>query len=376
MTEYIELLQQLIATESFSRVEDKTADIIASFLSERGVAVERYGNNVVARHHATSTLATLASDRAAASAADPAVAFAAAPSLLLNSHHDTVRPGHGWTTDPLTPVLTDGNLFGLGSNDAGGALVTMLAAFMHLRSHAELSHNIVFAATAEEEVSGNDGMAMLVREGILDGVELALVGEPTEMKMAIAERGLLVLDCKSHGRTGHAARDEGINAIYSALRDIEWFRTHQFEKQSAILGPVKMTVTQIEAGSQHNVVPDQCHFVVDVRLTDVYTNEEALDCIRESVECVVTPRSMRLRPSFIPLDHPLVQVATDMNIERYGSPTMSDQSLLPTGLASVKIGPGDSARSHTPNEYIGVDELTNGIATMIELCERYLGVRQ
>lgn len=369
MTEYIELLQQLIATESFSRVEDNTADIITSFLTERGVEVERYGNNVVARHHATND-----QDPAAPEAA-PGVASASAPYLLLNSHHDTVRPGHGWTTDPLTPVLADGKLFGLGSNDAGGALVTMLAAFMHLRSHSELTHNIMFAATAEEEISGNDGMAMLVREGVLDSVALALVGEPTQMQMAIAERGLIVLDCKSHGRSGHAARNEGINAIYSAMRDIEWFRTHQFEKQSTILGPVKMTVTQIEAGSQHNVVPDQCHFVVDVRLTDVYTNEEALDCIREGVECTVTPRSMRLRPSFIALDHPLVQIAADMNIEQYGSPTMSDQSLLPAGIASVKIGPGDSARSHTPNEYIGIDELTHGIATMIELCERYLGVR-
>lgn len=362
MNEYIDLLQRLIATQSFSREEHKTADIIAAYLAERGVEVERYGNNVVARHRA-------------ASAKDPAAASAAAPYLLLNSHHDTVRPGQGWATDPFTPVIADGKLFGLGSNDAGGSLVTMLATFLHLRSNAELSHNIMFAATAEEEISGTGGMELLARKGLLEGVSLALVGEPTQMQMAIAERGLIVLDCESNGRTGHAARNEGINAIYAAVRDIEWFRTYRFERQSSVLGPVTMTVTQIEAGSQHNVVPDSCRFVVDVRVSDVYTNEDVLEDIRERVECTVKPRSMRLRPSSIPLNHPIVQIAAGMNITCYGSPTMSDQSLLPPGIASVKIGPGDSARSHTPNEYIGTDEITHGIATTIELCERFLGVR-
>lgn len=354
MNEYIELLQQLIATPSFSREEASTADILAAFLAARGANVERYGNNVVARHRA---------------------APAKAPYLLLNSHHDTVRPGHGWTRDPFTPVIVDDRLFGLGSNDAGGPLVTMLAAFMHLRTHAALSFNVMFAATAEEEVSGQDGMAMLVRDGVLDDVALALVGEPTRMQMAVAERGLIVLDCESQGRTGHAARNEGINAIYAAMSDIEWFRTHRFARQSPVLGPTTMTVTQIDAGSQHNVVPDRCRFVVDVRVSDVYTNEELLEEICSSVQCTVAPRSMRLQSSSIQPDHLIVQIAEGMGMERYGSPTMSDQSLLPPAVASVKIGPGDSARSHTPDEYIRIEELTQGIDMMIELCERYVGKR-
>lgn len=356
MHKYIELLQRLIATQSFSLEEGATADIIASFLEEHGVDVERYGNNVVARHPARS--------------ADPYKS--SRPYLMLNSHHDTVRPANGWTYNPYDPIIVDNKLFGLGSNDAGGALVTMIATFLRLREHTDLSHDIMFAATAEEEISGTGGMEMLARKGLLEGVALAIVGEPTQMQLAIAERGLMVLDCVAVGRTGHAARGEGINAIYSALRDIEWFRTHQFEKQSQVLGPIKMTVTQIEAGTQHNVVPDRCRFVVDVRVTDAYSNEELLECIRESVECTVTPRSMRLRPSAIPLDHPLVQAAAALNIPRYASPTMSDQSLLPHGIPSVKIGPGDSARSHTPDEYIHLDELTSGISTMIALCERFL----
>lgn len=363
---FVELLQRLIATQSYSLEEGVTADIIASFLHEQGVDAERYGNNVVARHIARSAVSV-------AIETDPYPA-SSIPFLLLNSHHDTVRAANGWTKDPLTPTIEDGKLFGLGSNDAGGALVTMIATFLHLRQHTDLPYNIMFAATAEEEISGTGGMELLARKGLLEGVALAIVGEPTQMQMAIAERGLMVLDCKSHGRSGHAARGEGINAIYSAMRDIEWFRTHQFEKQSAVLGPIKMTVTQIDAGTQHNVVPDQCHFVVDVRVTDVYSNEELIECIRESVECSVTPRSMRLRPSAIPLDHPLVAAATALHIPRYASPTMSDQSLLPNGIPSVKIGPGDSARSHTPDEYIGLDELSAGITTMIALCENFLGV--
>jgi len=353
MSVYLDLLQRLIATPSFAREESATADILASFLAERGVIVERIGNNVIARHRA-------ASDHA--------------PWMMLNSHHDTVRPGQGWTRDPFDPTIVGGKLYGLGSNDAGGPLMSMLATFLHLREHVSLPCNILFAATAEEEVSGTEGMALLAREGVLEGVTLALVGEPTRMQMAVAERGLIVLDCEAQGRTGHAARGEGVNAIYAAMPDIEWLRTYRFPKESPVLGRVGMTVTQIEAGSQHNVVPDRCRFVVDVRVTDAYTNEEVVAIVRDHVACTVTPRSLRLRPSAIPLDHPLVHIAAEMGMERYGSPTMSDQSLLPPGIASVKIGPGDSARSHTPDEYIGVDELHHGIETMIALCERYLGV--
>lgn len=353
MNDYLDLLQQLIATPSFAREEGATADILAGFLEQRDVAIERVGNNIVARHRAAS---------------------ADAPWMLLNSHHDTVRPGQGWTRDPFTPTIEDGKLYGLGSNDAGGPLMTMLAAFLHLRRYPSLPYNIIFAATAEEEVSGTEGMDRLARDGALNGVELALVGEPTKMQMAVAERGLIVLDCEAQGRTGHAARGEGVNAIYAAMQDIEWFRTYRFPIESAVLGAVGMTVTQIEAGSQHNVVPDRCRFVVDVRVTDAYTNDEIVDSIRRHVSCTVVPRSLRLRPSAIPLDHPLVHIASEMGMERYGSPTMSDQSLLPPGVVSVKIGPGDSARSHTPDEYIGVDELHHGIESMILLCERYLGV--
>jgi len=369
VNEYVELLQRLIATQSYSREEHNTADILAGFLAERGVEVERYGNNVVARHRTT---------------------MASAPYLLVNSHHDTVRVGGGWTKDPFGGVVEDGKLYGLGSNDAGGPLMAMLATFMHLCTHEGLSHNIMFAATAEEEISGNDGMALLAREGVITAVAsnentashknsalvaLALVGEPTQMHMAVAERGLIVLDCVAHGRTGHAARSEGLNAIYEAMRDVEWLRTYRFERSSALLGEIQMTVTQIEAGSQHNVVPDVCRFVVDVRVSDAYTNEEIVEEIRKHVQCTVSPRSMRLRPSSTPHDHPIVNNAIKMNLPLYGSPTMSDQSLLPSGITSVKIGPGDSARSHTPDEYIGIEELQQGIHTTIELCERYLGVR-
>jgi acetylornithine deacetylase len=353
MSDYLDLLRQLIQTPSFSREEAATADMLAAFITSRGVDVERRGNNVIARHVVSDT----------------------APWILLNSHHDTVRPGHGWTRDPFGAEVEDGVLYGLGSNDAGGALMTMLASFMHLRGHSALSHNIMFAATAEEEVSGNDGMAMLARDGVLDGVTLALVGEPTQMQFAVAERGLLVLDCMAHGRTGHAARNEGVNAIYAAMPDIDWFRTYRFPRVSEVLGPISMTVTQINAGSQHNVVPDVCTYVVDVRVTDAYTNEEVLDVIRQHVTSTVAPRSMRLRPSAIPLGHPLLEIAADMGMERYGSPTMSDQSLLPSHIPSAKIGPGNSARSHTPDEYITIDELERGINTMVAMLKRYLGVQ-
>lgn len=353
MNDYVALLRELIRTPSLSRDESATAEIISRFITDRGHAVERLGNNIVARHHAGGTNA---------------------PWLLLNSHHDTVRAGQGWTRNPLGAEIEDGVLYGLGSNDAGGPLMAMLATFLHMTQYEQLPYNVMFAATAEEEVSGQDGMAMLAREGVLDSVTLAMVGEPTRMQMAVAERGLIVLDVIAEGRTGHAARNEGINAIYMAMQDIEWFRTYAFDRVSSVLGPVSMTVTQIEAGSQHNVVPDRCSLVVDVRVTDAYTNEEVVDIIRQHVRSTVTPRSMRLRPSSTPLDHPLVQVAAAMGMQCYGSPTMSDQSLLPAHIHSVKIGPGDSARSHTPDEYITLDELDTGIRTMITLVERFMGV--
>ena len=347
----IDLLRKLITTQSFSREEHATADIIQTYLQERNIRVQRIGNNVVAF--------------------SPSTAYKpGAMRVLLNSHHDTVRPGQGWTKDPFGAVIEDGRLYGLGSNDAGGALMMMLGTFLHYQSHTDLPVEFVVAATAEEEVSGTDGMNLLTRE-LWNSypIDLALVGEPTAMELAIAEKGLMVLDCTTHGRTGHAAREEGVNAIMKALPDIEWFNTYQFDRVSEQLGNVKMTVTQINAGSQHNVVPDRCDVVVDVRVTDVYTNEEVLDIIQRHVACDVKPRSMRLQSSSIALHHPLVQAGMELGMRTYGSPTMSDQSLLPAGVPSLKIGPGHSSRSHTPDEWIGIDELEESIPTLIKLLD-------
>ncbi|MCX6141429.1 MAG: M20 family metallo-hydrolase [Candidatus Kapabacteria bacterium] len=355
----LELLQRLIATPSFSKDEGATADIIEHLLRDAGAVVERYGNNVVSWHVGARHAVPL-----------HAVPVHAIPTILLNSHHDTVKSGAGWSNDPLVPVVSDGKLYGLGSNDAGAALVMMLSAYLHFLARTDLPVNLCFAATAEEEISGENGMSMLSRDVFTERpIDVAIIGEPTGMQMAVAEKGLMVLDCVAHGRTGHAARNEGVNALYAALTDVEWFRTHRFERTSPVLGNVKMTVTQIDAGSQHNVVPDKCHFVVDVRVTDVYTNAEVLEEIRRHVACEVTPRSMRLAPSSIPLDHPIVRAGIDMGLSTYGSPTMSDQSLLPVGVPSMKIGPGDSARSHTPDEWIGLKELEDGITTFIALLE-------
>jgi acetylornithine deacetylase len=336
----IDLLTKLIATQSFSREEHATADIIEGVLRAAGRLVQRIGNNVVSLPHQDGR-----------------------PVWLLNSHHDTVRPGSGWTHDPCTPIVIDGRLYGLGSNDAGGALVMMLAAYLHFATRTDTPVQYAFAATAEEEISGEHGMALLTRDVFpTHPIACALVGEPTQMHLAVAERGLMVLDCTWHGRTGHAARKEGLNAIYEALADLEWFRTYAF-------GDVSMTVTQINAGSQHNVVPDVCTAVVDVRIPGSHTHEDVLAEIQQHVSCPCTPRSMRLRSSSIALDHPLVQTGIALGMLTYASPTMSDQALLPLGVPSLKIGPGDSARSHTPDEWIGVDEVEQGIATFINLLE-------
>jgi acetylornithine deacetylase len=347
----IDLLRQLIATQSFSREEYATADIIEQYLHERDVHVQRIGNNVVAKSCAGSFKQ-------------------GAMRVLLNSHHDTVRPGQGWTKDPFGAAIENDRLYGLGSNDAGGALMMMLAAFLHYQSHTDLPVEFVFAATAEEEVSGTGGMDALTRQ-LWNSypIDLALVGEPTAMELAISEKGLVVLDCTAHGRTGHAAREEGINAITNALRDIEWFKTYAFDRVSEQLGKVKMTVTQINAGSQHNVVPDRCDFVVDVRVTDAYTNQEVVEVIRKHVQCDVVPRSMRLQSSSIPVEHPLVKAGLELGIRTYGSPTLSDQALLPYGVPSLKIGPGHSSRSHTPDEWIGIEELESSVPTLINLLD-------
>ena len=341
----VELLSSLIATPSFSREEAATADLVADFLTARGVPAERPGNNVWARN----------------SHFDPTK-----PTILLNSHHDTVRPQSAWTRDPFAPTVENGRLYGLGSNDAGACAVALLAAFLHFYERKDLKYNLIVAITGEEEVSGAGGLEAVLPH--LQELAFAIVGEPTGLRMAIAERGLMVLDCVAHGRAGHAARNEGENAIYAALPDIEWFRTRQFPKESELFGAVKMSVTMISAGVQHNVVPGECRFTVDVRVTDRYSNQEVLDEVRRHVKCDVTPRSTHLKPSSIDPAHPLVQAGVALGLETFGSPTTSDQVKL--SIPSVKIGPGESARSHSADEYVLLSEIRSGIETYIALLEK------
>lgn len=340
-----QLLQQLIATPSFSREEDKTASIIERFLRKKNVATNRHLNNVWCMNKFFD---------------------GNKPTILLNSHHDTVKPNQHYTRDPYQPVLEDGKLFGLGSNDAGGPLVSLITAFLHFYDNQNLNYNLIIAATAEEEISGINGIESIL--ALLPPVAFAIVGEPTQTNLAIAEKGLLVLDCLVQGVPGHAAREEGENAIYKALADINWFSTYRFPKMSESLGPVKMSVTVINTENKaHNVVPAQCTFVVDVRVTDAYTHEEVLAVIQQHVRCRVKPRSLRLRSSWIDRNHPLVQTGIQLGKITYGSPTTSDQAVIP--VPSLKCGPGDSARSHTADEFIFVDEIRQGIDTYIGLLE-------
>lgn len=338
----INLLEQLIAIPSFSREEDKTAVVLQGFFKQQEVPSERKGNNVWARNRYFNS---------------------EVPTILLNSHHDTVKPNSAYTRDPFEPEIIDGKLFGLGSNDAGGALVCLLAAFLHFYEQKNLKFNLVVAATAEEEISGSEGIESIW--DLLPAIDFAIVGEPTLCHMAIAEKGLMVLDCTVRGKAGHAAREEGVNSIYEAIKDIEWLRTYKFPKVSPSLGDVKMTTTVIHAGKQHNVVPAECLYTVDVRVTDQYSLEEVLETIKKNVKASVIPRSLRMRPSGIAEDHVLVRAAKKIGIPLYGSPTTSDQALIP--VPSVKIGPGDSARSHTADEFIYVEEIVKGIDTYIAL---------
>jgi acetylornithine deacetylase len=345
MTEFndiLNLLKWLISTPSFSREEERTAQLIADFLEGYGVLVSRHGNNVWAVNKFFDE---------------------SKPTILLNSHHDTVKPNPAYTRDPFSAEVIDGKLFGLGSNDAGGPLVSLIATFLHFYNQENLSFNLILAATAEEEISGKGGIESIWSS--LSRIDFAIVGEPTLCQMAVAEKGLLVLDCTAKGKAGHAAREEGENAIYKALRDIEWFRSFRFPKTSPMLGEVKMSVTVIHAGQQHNVVPAECAFTVDVRVTDAYTLEEVLEIIQQYVSSEVVPRSLRLRPSGIPADHVLARAAEKLGIQQYGSPTTSDQALIP--VPSVKIGPGDSARSHSADEFIYAEEIKKGIETYIQL---------
>lgn len=341
--EAIDLLVSLIETPSFSREEEKTASLLKKFLAARHIAVHQKGNNVWALNKHFNR---------------------ANPTLLLNSHHDTVKPNPAYTRNPFLASVEDGKLFGLGSNDAGGPLVSLVATFLHIYDR-ELPINVVLAATAEEEISGTGGIELIWHD--LPRIDFAIVGEPTLMDIAIAEKGLLVLDCTAVGKPGHAAREEGVNAIYEAIKDIDWFRSYSFPKVSDMLGRVKMSVTVIRAGQAHNQVPPECQFTVDVRVTDAYTLEEVLTIIRAHVACQVVPRSLRLQPSGIAPNHPLVKAGTAIGKKTYGSPTTSDQALIP--VPSIKMGPGDSARSHSADEFIYLHEIREGIASYVALIE-------
>jgi len=342
------LLKQLISTPSFSKEENDTAELITRFLQDNGIAYKRVGNNVYAKnaHYDESK-----------------------PSVLLNSHHDTVRPNKGYTLDPFTPVEKDGKLFGLGSNDAGGCLVSLMATFLYYYNQGNINHNVVFAASAEEEISGVNGIELVLP--YLGNIDFGIVGEPTKLEMAVAERGLMVIDCTAAGRSGHAARNEGENALYKAIDDINWIRNYRFDKVSDLLGESRMTVTIIETeNKQHNVVPSQCKYVIDVRVNELYTFDEILDELKHNLKSQYKPRTTRMKSTSIPLDHPLVKAGIGMGKGYYGSPTTSDKALMP--FAALKMGPGDSARSHTPDEFIYLEEIREGIETYIKLLEHIL----
>jgi acetylornithine deacetylase len=341
--EAINLLKTLIAIPSFSKEEAKAADTIEAHLRSKAIPTHRLLNNIWATNRHFD---------------------AAKPTILLNSHHDTVKPNKAYTIDPFEPIEKDGKLYGLGSNDAGGCLVSLIATFQHYYDRADLARNLLLATTAEEEISGHNGIELLLPS--LGKIEFGIVGEPTKMQLAVAEKGLLVLDCTTHGKAGHAAREEGDNAIYKAMKDIEWFRAYPVPRVSELLGPVKMSVTVIDTDNKaHNVVPSQCHFVVDVRVNELYSFEDLLELIRANVACEVTPRSLRMRSSSIPVDHPIVLSGIQLGRTCYGSPTTSDKALMP--FPALKTGPGDSARSHTADEYIFVDEIAEGIKGYIDL---------
>lgn len=347
-SEAIDLLKKLIATPSFSKEEDKTAALIKEFLLSKGISTERFLHNIWAKNKFFD---------------------GSKPTLLLNSHHDTVKPNRGYTLDPFLPVEKENKLFGLGSNDAGGALVSLVATFLFFYEKQNLKYNIILAATAEEEISGKNGVEILLPR--LGDIDCGIVGEPTLMQMAVAERGLLVIDCIAEGKAGHAAREEGENAIYKAVQDIEWFRSYRFPGVSELFGPVKMSVTVVETDNKaHNIVPSQCNFVVDVRVNELYSFEEVLSTIQQNVQSKMAPRSTRLRSSSIALDHPLVNAGTVLGRTYYGSPTTSDKALM--SFPTLKMGPGDSARSHIADEFIYLNEIKEGIDIYIQLLEKVL----
>jgi acetylornithine deacetylase len=341
----IGLLQQLIAIPSFSKEESGIAALLAGWLSEHGMTSQRIGNNILAKNKYFDVTK---------------------PTVLLNSHHDTVKPAFGYTVDPFTPAIKEGKLYGLGSNDAGASLVSLMVTFLHFYNRQDLPFNLLLGATAEEEISGVGGLRAVLPE--LEYIDCAIVGEPTTMEMAVAERGLLVLDVLATGISGHAARNEGANAIYLAMDDMNWFRQYEFERASDLLGKVSMNITAIETENKaHNVVPDQCRFTVDIRINELYTHEEILTIIKTHIRSVIKPRSTHLKSSMISLDHPLVLSGIKAGMSYYGSPTLSDKALMP--FPALKLGPGDSARSHTADEFIYLHQIEEGICKYIKLIE-------
>ena len=337
------LLKQLIAIPSFSKEENNTAAILCSFFDGHGVAYKRIVNNIFAFNKFYDS---------------------SKPSLLLNSHHDTVLPNKGYTMDPFIAVEQDGKIYGLGSNDAGGCLVSLIATFLHFYEQPDLKYNIVFAASAEEEISGVNGIELVLPQ--LGEIAFGIVGEPTLLEMAVAERGLLVIDCIAKGRAGHAARNEGENALYKAVDDINWIRNFKFERVSKLLGESRLTATAIETENrQHNVVPAQCKFILDVRVNELYTFDEILEPLKANLKSEFKPRTTRMKSTSIALDHPLVKAGMQLGKRYYGSPTTSDKALMP--FPTLKMGPGDSARSHTADEFIYLAEIKEGIETYIKL---------
>jgi acetylornithine deacetylase len=340
MNDAVELLKRLISIPSVSRDETAAADVFEQQVSAWGLPARRIGNNILIQEELNPHQ----------------------PTLLLCAHIDTVKPVSTWTRDPFTPVVEDGRLYGLGANDCGGGLVSLLAVYRLLRG-LSLKYNLVYLASCEEEVSGEGGFRLALPE--LPPIDVAIVGEPTGMQPAIAEKGLMVIDGTAYGKSGHAARNEGVNAIYEALDDLVWLRDYRFKKESPLLGPTKMTVTVLNSGTQHNVIPDECHFVIDVRTNEYYQNEFLFAFLQKHVKSELKARSFRLSSSHIPMEHPLVQRCVEMGMTPFGSPTLSDQALMP--FLSLKLGPGESSRSHTADEFICLSEIENAIQTYVQL---------
>ena len=347
MKDHIELLSALIKTPSFSKEEHKTAVLINSYLSSRNIECKRHLNNIICIHPGYEI------NR---------------PTILLNSHHDTVKVNNGWTKDPFGAEIVGDKLYGLGSNDAGGCLVSLMEAFIHFYNK-KLPFNLILAATAEEEIFGPNGLACVLEE-VLPRIDMGIIGEPTSLECGVAEKGLMVCDGITNGVAGHAARKTGVNAIYLAMKDIEFIRNLEMDRISPFLGEVTMEVTQVEAGHQHNVIPDQCKYVIDIRINEMYSNKEILDFLQSYLKADIKPRSMKWNSKGISLDHELVKGCKAIGLTPFGSPTLSDQ--MNCNFPTIKLGPGDSKRSHTADEYIKLSELKAGIETYIRLIDQLI----